>query len=420
MLKIKTKAGFIAAVLIAVIILTTCAHLEAIIQEPIVSLDSTNLTSITLQGTELLCKIKIHNPNRIDIPFPEIDWELHINENSFIKGTILNNNPLKKRDSTIVDVPISLNYLEIFNSIKSLIGNKEANYGVSLAAKFDIPVIGERVWDYKHEGIFPLLQPPKINMPSIKLDKIDFTKADLIFTMDVENPNSFALPMPKMDYDYKISNNSYIKSSVGTGGMLAAAAATPVAIQLSVNYLDLLQKIVALVNANEAPSLLSLNTDFGLPAFPDNVFSELPFNLPILRAPAINFTGISVKPFNILNPTSLDFEIGLEIDNRNNFAMNVKDLTFNFNVNNAQWANTRVSGSPQVPANRRTTIPLTFSINTISMITSIIPMITNQTNFAYTFGGNVSLGATLPGNVNVQLDDFTTPFNFAGTTRISR
>ena len=430
MLRIKAITILIVVVLSGVF-LTTCAHLEQLMKDPVVTLDSVNLTGINLQGTDLLCKIKIQNPNPIDIPFPEIDWELYVNENFFVKGIILNNTSLKKRGSTIVDVPVNLNYLELFNSVKSLIGTKQADYKIALAAKFNLPVLGEKVWDLEHAGIFPVLQPPKLSMPSFKIDKLDFTKIDLLFSVNVENPNEFELPMPKFDYDYQISNNSFIKSSLDANkasgaavagtAMLAAAAATPVVIQLSVNYLDLLQKIVSLVNANEAPSILSLKGDFGLPAFPDIFNSDTPFSLPILKVPVLNFNGISVKNFNpasflnIFNPPNLDFEISLEVDNRNNFAMNVKDLAFNFAINNERLANTKIAGSPQIPANRKTTIPLTFSINPANTALTIVSMITNGTNFAYTFGGNMSMGAALPG-----LDDFTTPFNFTGNTRLTR
>ena len=201
MLGFRAKVFMALIALMAVFLMTTCASLKQFFREPVVSLDSVKLATITMYGADLLCKIKIENPNPVDIPFPEISWELFINENEFIKGKILNNSSLKALGSTVVDVPLSLNYLEAFNSVKSLIGSSEAAYKIALAARLNLPVLGELVWNFEHEGVFPVLQPPRLSNPSFKIDRLDFTKAELLFAMDVENPNEFELPMPKLDYD---------------------------------------------------------------------------------------------------------------------------------------------------------------------------------------------------------------------------
>lgn len=412
-MKLKSKAFLAAIVLAAFIVLTTCQSLSALMREPQVSLDSVKLSTITLHGADLICKINVQNPNPIDIPFPKIDWELFVNANEFIKGTMPNNSSLKARKSTIVDVPLTLNYLEVFNSVKSLVGSKEAGYKVALAAKFNIPVIGERVWNFAHEGVFPVLQSPKISKPSIKIDKLNFNRAELVFSMDVENPNNFSLPMPKMEYDYKVNNSSFIKSSVDAVPALAAAAATPVLVRLAVDYVDLFKAFSSLRNQNEVPSMLSMKSSFNIPAFPNEPPpTEQALSLPLLKVPSLSFGGIRVKNMSLSN---IDFELNWEVENNNNFAMNVKDLIFDFAVNNSTWTSGKIPGSPQVAANKKTSIPLTFSINNISMVKDITSIITQGGNINYNCGGNLKLGAALQG-----LDDFNTPFNFSGTSKLSK
>ena len=407
------KAFMVLFVLVTIVVQTTCAHLSKIFRDPVVSLDSVNLTTISIHGADLLCKIRVKNPNPIDIPFPQIDWKFFINTNEFIKGTIQNNNSLKANRSTVVDVPLSLKYVEVFNSVKSLVGSKEAGYRVELAARFNLPIIGSKVWNFAHEGVFPVLQLPKLSRPSFKVDKLDFTKAELVFSIDVENPNQFPLPMPKMEYDYKVNNNSFIKSSVVAGTALAAAAVTPVLVRLSVNYLDLFRTFQSLRSMNEVPSILSMKSDFNIPAFPNNpAIADQAVSLPLLKAPVLSFGGIRVKNISL---TNIDFELNWEVENANNFAMNVKDFVFNFAANNSTWASGKVPGSPQIAANRKTSIPLTFSINNVSMVRDITALITQGRNINYVCGGNVNLGAALPG-----LDDFKTPFNFTGTSKLSR
>jgi LEA14-like dessication related protein len=164
----------------------------------------------------------------------------------------------------------------------------------------------------------------------------------------------------------------------------------------------------------EAPSLFSLKGDFSIPAFANesSFANEITGSLPLLKVPSVSFKGISVKELGL---TKIDFVVSWEVENNNNFAMSVKDLSFNLAVNNNQWAGGKVPGSPQIAAGRKTEIPLTFTISPLSMVKDITEIITRGTDVSYACGGNISLGAALPA-----LDDFGTPFNFAGTTKLRR
>jgi LEA14-like dessication related protein len=401
--------GLVIAVL-AALSLTTCQSMGSVIREPRLSLQSVDIAKISFTGTELLCKVRVQNPNPVTIPFPEVGWELFVNTNSFVKGVVKNNRSIGARRATIIDVPVSLNYLEVFNTFKSLKGSRQADYKVALAAKFAIPVLGDKVFNFSHSGTFPVLQMPKLSMPTLRFDKMDFTKAELLFTVNVENPNNFPLPSPKLAYDYFVNNNSFIKSSM-SAAPLAAATVTAVPIRLTVNYADLYRNFQALRNSNETPSRFSMKSDFSVPAFAgDSFMTELAASLPLLKVPIISFKGINVKN---LSASKIDFGVTWEVENNNNFAMSVKDLSYNLTVNNSRWAGGSVPGAPQIAAGRKTEIPLTISINSLSMVRSLTEIITNGTNVSYLCGGNLKLGAALPG-----LDDFGTPFNFSGTTRL--
>ncbi|MCL2762056.1 MAG: LEA type 2 family protein [Treponema sp.] len=410
--QISTKMGFIAAFL-ALMTLTTCQTLGSLVTEPVVTLHSVEVTNINFTGVEILCKVNVQNPNSVDVPFPEIDWEFFINANSFVKGQIKAGRAIKARRTTTVEVPLSLSYLEVFNTFASLKGTNQADYKIALGARFNLPILHDKTWQFEHEGTFPVLQIPKLSAPSMKIDQLDFTKAELLFTIDVNNPNPFELPFPQMAYDYLVNNNSFIKNSVGIAAPLAAAAITPVLIKLTVNYVDLYQAFQNLRNANEVPGLLSLKTDFGIPAFIDEVVStQAAGSLPLLKIPSLNFTGIRVKSTSL---TKIDFEVTWEIENNNGFAMNLRDLSYNLAVNNSQWSTGKIPGSPQIAANRKTPVSMDFSLSSLNMVKEITEIITRGTDVSYLCSGNISLGAALPG-----LDSFNQPFNFSGTTKIRR
>jgi len=270
------------AILCAVFTFTTCESLMSAFQEPKVSLQSVDIANLTYNGVNLLCKVAVQNPNSFEIPFPQTDWRLFINSNSFINGTLKKDSRIRARNTTIVEVPVSLEYLEVLNTFKSLKGSKDVGYKVALAVNFLFPVIGEKVFNFEFEGALPLPQLPRFSSPSINLDRRDSTRAELVVSINIENPNVFELPSPKINYDYSLNRSSFIKGIVESGAPLAPSSTTPLTFRLIVTYADLLRSFASLITAREVSSLLNLSCDFGIPVFSGDTFKlELPGTLPL-------------------------------------------------------------------------------------------------------------------------------------------
>jgi LEA14-like dessication related protein len=262
-----------AAVLFTVLALSTCKTLQSVMQEPLISLHSVELASVNINGAQLLCKVQVENPNAFEIPFPETDWELFINANSFLSGVVKNNRHIGARQKTLVDVPVNLDYLGVFNSFRSLKGSQKAGYKIALGVKFPVSVFGEdKVWNFEHEGEFPLPQLPKLSAPSIRIESRDSTKVEILVTVNVENPNVFELPSFKIEYDYRLNRNSFIKGETGSAA-IAAGAVTPVVFRLSVHYSDLFRSFASLIGSREVSGSISLFGDFGIPVFSGETFN---------------------------------------------------------------------------------------------------------------------------------------------------
>jgi len=273
-----------ASVLIIFLSLTSCKSLVSSFQEPKLSLQSVEIANINLDSVKMLCKVQVENPNGFDLPFPETDWEFFINAGSFAKGNLKNNHKVKARNSALVDVPVELKYSDVFASFKSLAGSKEVDYKVALGLKFPYPLIRDKVWTFEHEGMLPMPQLPRIRTPSMRMERADTTRAEINVTINVENPNPFELPMPKIEYDYRLNRNSFIKGNLENEGTLAANKVTPVTFKLIVNYADLFRNFASLLNAFQADSLLVITCDYGLPSLSSRPQSfEVSGTLPVLR-----------------------------------------------------------------------------------------------------------------------------------------
>jgi len=295
----------------------------------------------------------------------------------------------------------------------SLKGSQSASYGIAIDVKLELPGIGQMVRNFSHEGTLPMLQLPKISMPKMNIDTIDFTKIQLSFSVDVENNNPFDLPSPQIAYDFLVNNNNYLKGISMSQAPLIAGAVTAVVIGLSVDYADLFRMFANLSTAGEAPGLFKMDGDFGLPGFEGEGFNtDIIGSIPLLRAPVISFRGISLRNLGI---TNVEFELSWEIENNNSFALNINELSYDFTLNNSRLSSGRVTNAPVIRANSKTVVPFVFSISALSMVREIADIVTRGSNVNYVCGGNINFGIALQGVPPIQV-----PFNFNGSTRLTR
>ena len=278
----KRKNAMALTVVFAFILFSNCQTVETVLREPAVSLASVELANITFDGLQFLSKVRVENPNGFEIPFPEVGWGLFINDNSFADGVVRNNQRIRARGATLVEIPVNLGYLEVFNTFASLIGRNQSDYKIALAVNIPLPVLGNRVWNFEHEGVFPLLQAPRLSMPSLRVDRMDLTSADIVVSLNVDNPNAFPLPPPRISYDLLVNRASFIQNQTEAAAPLAASSSTPVSFRTTIDYASVLRGFVGSLTAGEVPIQFNLSFDFAIPFFSGQDL-QIPGTLPLPR-----------------------------------------------------------------------------------------------------------------------------------------
>jgi len=403
-------AKFFAAMFLS-LALTTCQTLNSIIQEPKLSLRSVDIANINLSGINLITHIDIENPNSFTLPTPKIDWALSINTNPFINGIFSGDKSIKGQEKVTVDLPINIPYDGLYKTFASLANSKEAAYNIKLGISFPIPVLENMVFPLNYSGQIPLLQIPKLLSGSVGIAKMDYSGLTLACAANIENPNDFPIPLPKMDWDYSVGGKSVLKSSNTKAGQIAAASSGAANFEISVAYAEIFSAIDSLKNATEAKSNLSLGADFSMPDAFGEVKNALniPGTIPIFQKPAIAFQGITRKSLG----RTMEFDLAWEIDNKNNFAFDVDNFLYDFKVNNSQWAQGQINNPPKVKATGKTLIPLTVSISSTQIVAELVDIINRGSSVNYICLGSASLVSDLPG---LNIPDYL--LDLQGSTRI--
>ena len=264
------------------------------------------------------------------------------------------------------------------------------------------------------QSLSSVVQEPKVSLNSVDIAGISLTGVSLIVRVDVDNPNAFSIPLPKIDWELFVNTAPFIKGSLPSNNTIKSRGKVTVDIPVSITYEGLFQSFSSLVQTKEAAYKIALDITFPIPIIGDKVY-HLDFSgvIPILQMPGISFQGITSRTAGtILNPT-LECVVTWEVENKNNFAFKIGEFSYDFLVNKNRWAQGRINNPPQVKANGKTPVSLTVSINAGSMLTELLGIISRGSSVDFSCTGNMSLAGELSG-----LDKLELPLNLAGSTRI--
>jgi len=241
-----------AAVLFAALFLASCPDTDIGIKKPVLSLHSAVPTKVNFTDMEMLCKVNVENPNSMDIPFPDIDWDLFMNTNAFLNGRIEPGQAIKSRSTVTVDVPVGFDYLGLINSIGSLIGSNKADYKVALAAKFTLPILGNITVPFEHNGVIPIPQAPEISFAGANVKSTSFTGIVLETMLDVKNNNIFDINVKDLSYNIRANNTLLGSGEIPNSPKIESGKTTKIPLEFSLSYLGFGSALINMIIGNSA------------------------------------------------------------------------------------------------------------------------------------------------------------------------
>jgi LEA14-like dessication related protein len=268
------------------------------------------------------------------------------------------------------------------------------------------------------QSVAPIVAPkigaifsePKLSINSVDITGIDFKGVKLLARVNVENPNSFSIPLPKIDWELSVNSSSFVNGSLENNDSIQSLGKAAIDIPLSLSYEGLYGSFSSLMETKEAAYDIALGLNFPIPLIEDKTY-KLDFSgvLPMLQLPEISFLGITKKSLG----TTMEFFFNWEVENKNNYAFDIGEFIYDFQVGSSSWAKGSLDNPPQLKANGKTNIPLAVSISSAPIVRELVTIINQGSQIAYTCTGNMSLISELTGN-----DKLEFPVNLNGNTRI--
>lgn len=220
--------------------LSSCALLQDVtqIQAPRVSFEDVRYTGISFDAIDFAVDVNIHNYNPVSINFSGFDYQFDINGNSFLTGQQDYAFSIASMDRTTVQIPVSVNFQDLYNTVSSLLTEDQASYRMAGGVSFDVPVLGQLRIPFSKSGKFPAVKLPDISVNSLRVTRLDVSGADIALNLSIANPNAFELLLNRIDYALQINGRNWIQGVGQQQTRIAKNSSAPISLGMSLDFIQ--------------------------------------------------------------------------------------------------------------------------------------------------------------------------------------
>lgn len=197
-------------------ILTSCSTLRdaADIREPNVEFSKMSVQSISFDGVTLLFDFDVTNPNRMGVSAEGYNYEFFINDNSFLSGVQEQPLSIGAKSNSVVQVPVSMKFSELFQTFESLVRQDSLSYLLSTEVEFDLPVMGSRKVPVQAAGDLPIPRMPRINFGGFDIKNVSLSGADVEVSFRISNPNLFKIGLMGASYVLDVNGRNWLDTEL--------------------------------------------------------------------------------------------------------------------------------------------------------------------------------------------------------------
>ncbi len=249
-------------------LLCSCQNVLNLLQQsqiktPEVSIAKTEITGLSFTQLDLLFDLNIKNTNGLAIQLQGLDYQLLINDNSFLSGNQNQGIEIAAYADNKVSLPLTLKLVDMYKTITSLINQDTSAYQLNCGLTFDLPVLGATRVPISKTGSVPLPKIPNVSLGGIKLNSLNLNGANLELKLNVENSNAFAVLLNNLNYGLTVNGVNWVQGQTVKGFSLNEKKDQTLTLPLSLNFIQIGTSVYQLLSSNKALSF-KLNGDLNL------------------------------------------------------------------------------------------------------------------------------------------------------------
>jgi LEA14-like dessication related protein len=226
-------------------------------QKPTVTITQVRIIDINFEEVTLGFDTRIDNPNPVDISLAGIDYDLHLQGNSFLKGITRQPVTIKASAKSAVELPLTIGFEKLKSSYAAIKDKPSVDYLLNLNLLIDVPIIGQYSHALKQEGSLPVPKKPSIDLADIRVNRMSFTGADVDVSFNINNPNPYSAVLDQLNYKLNINGKEWASGTSEEPGTIEANGNSIINIPVSLKFSQLGMELYKLLSS-------SSNINYGL------------------------------------------------------------------------------------------------------------------------------------------------------------
>ncbi|MBO6535084.1 MAG: LEA type 2 family protein [Balneolaceae bacterium] len=238
------------------------------------------------------------------------------------------------------------------------------------------------------------MEKPTLSLSDFKVDQLTLSDIDLLFDINIDNPNPIAVSVNSYSYSFLIADQQFVSGDQETSTDVPATSSNVIQVPVFFGYQELYDTFEAIRDEDET------NFTFeGVIAVEVPILGivELPYSqsgkIPVVKRPYIRVQSMKVRELS-LSKISLDFNF--EIENPNAFGIDLSGFSYDLNINQLQAINGTVNEQVSLGSKSTNTLSIPLEVNVLQAGMGIYRAISNRESFDFTFSGDATLGTDLP------------------------
>lgn len=248
------RAARLLSVALLLLIVSGCAFLSELLrgslQPPTAEVVGARIESLSFAEVGLLFDLEVSNPNDLAVRLAGFDYDLQLNERPFISGENREGFDLPAGESSIIELPVTLAYRDIFDTLSSIPEGRETPYALEAGLTFDVPGLGDVRVAAGREGTIPVIELPSLRLGSLSMEAFDFSGASMLLTVIVENPNRFGGRLGNVGFSFVVDGNVWSSGELSGGYEITADSSREIELPIYLDFLALGRSARSLVRGD--------------------------------------------------------------------------------------------------------------------------------------------------------------------------
>ena len=131
-----------------------------VLSRPTARITGVQFADASLSSAQLVFDVEVDNPYPVALPLTNLNYSLSSGTSSLLAGNAKPATSIPARSKQSVSLPVTVNYLEIFKSLKGITPGTTIPYKAGLDLSVDTPGLGPLTLPLKKEGQLAL---PKVS-----------------------------------------------------------------------------------------------------------------------------------------------------------------------------------------------------------------------------------------------------------------